>query len=137
MKKIVLIILVMMVAVFLGMKLGFAGMMCQEGMMGHGEMGSHSDHQQSVAEHAQPVTYDQSKAFMEDHLKSGNNPDLILGEVSETQDYFNAQVTTKDGTVVDKLQVDKATGVISSASETISNVQESENPVAAPQGHVH
>jgi hypothetical protein len=137
MKKIVLIILVMMVAVFLGMKLGFAGMMCQEGMMGHGEMGSHSDHQQKGSEHAQPVTYDQAKAFMEDHLKSTNNPDIVLGEVSETQDYFTAQVITRDGTVVDKLQVDKTTGSISSASETISNVQENENPVAAPQGHVH
>ena len=136
MKKTLLIALAMMV--FLGMKLSFGGcMMGQEGMMGHGDMGSHSDHQQSGSEHAQPVTYDQAMAFMEDHLKSANNPDLVLGEVSETQDYFAAQVTTKDGTVVDKLQVDKTTGFISSASERISNVQKSENPVAAHQGHVH
>jgi hypothetical protein len=137
MKKIVLITLVMMVAVFLDMKLGFAGMMCQEGMMGHGDMSSHSGHQQSGAEHAQPVTYDQAKAFMEDHLKSTNNPDLVLGEVSETQDYFIAPVITKDGSVVDKLQVEKTTGFVSSASKTIPNVQESENPSAAHQGHVH
>lgn len=133
MKKIVLITLVMMFATFLSMSLSFASM-C---MIGHGDMGSHSDHQQSGSEHAQPVTYDQARAFMEDRLKSANNPDLVLGEVSETQDYFTAQVTTKDGTVVDKLQVDKTTGFISSASETISNVQEGENPAAAPQGHVH
>ena len=136
MKKIVLITLVIMVAFFLGMKLGFAGMMCQEDMSGHGNMGSHSDHQQSGAEHAQPMTYDQAKAFMEDHLKTANNPDLVLEEVSETQDYFTAQVTTKDGIVVDELQVDKTTGSISSASETTSKVQESENPAAAHQGHV-
>jgi hypothetical protein len=137
MKKIIFITLVMMFATFLSMKLSLACMMGQGDMTGHGDMGSHSDHQQSGSEHAQPVTHDQAKALMEDHLKSGNNPDLVLGEVSETQDYFNAQVTTKDGTVVDKLQVNKTTGFISSASETISNVQESENPVAAPQGHVH
>ena len=137
MKKTLLIALVTMFATFLSMNLGYAGMMCQEGMIGHGNTGSHSGHQQSGAEHSQPVTHGQAKVFMEDHLKSANNPDLILGEVSETQDYFTAQVTTKDGTVVDKLQVDKATGFISSASEASSNVQESENPAAAPQGHVH
>jgi|GEM_PF-5788225 len=137
MKKIILITLVMMFAAFLSMNLGSACMMGQGGMMGHGDMGSHSGHQQSGSEHAQPVTHDQAKAFMEDHLKSANNPDLVLGEISETQNYFTTQVTTKDGTVVDKLQVDKTTGVISSASETTSNVRESENPATAPQGHVH
>ena len=137
MKKIALITLVMMFATFLSMNLSFACMMGQEGMMGHVDRGSHSGHQQSGSEHAQSVTHDQAKAFMEDHLKSANNPDLVLGEVSETQDYFTAQVTTKDGTVVDKLQVNKTTGSISSASETISNAQESKDPVAAHQGHVH
>ena len=137
MKKFVLIALVIMFTTFFSMKLSVACMMGQGDMMGHGDMDSHSGHQQGGSEHAQPVTHDQAKAFMEDHIKSANNPDLVLGEISETQDYFAAQVTTKDGTVVDKLQVDKTTGFISSASETTSHVQQSENPVAAHQGHVH
>ena len=104
--------------------------------MGHGDMSSHAGHQHGEHQQSQPLTPGQARTVLENHLNSTNNPALILGEISEGQDYFKAEIRTKDGTVVDKLQVDRTTGFLSSANETKPKIEEHQNP-AAPQGHVH
>ena len=84
-------------------------------MMGHGDMASHSgDNHQG---HHQVLTQDQARLVMGNYLKSTKDPNLVLGQVSEEQTYFEGDVATKEGTVVDKLRVDKQTGGIQSSSQ--------------------
>ena len=63
-----------------------------------------------------PVTQEQAKQLVEDHLRYGNNPNLKVGDLSDKGgDYYEADVVTKEGSLVDKLQVDKKTGYFRSA----------------------
>ena len=63
----------------------------------------------------QPVSLDQAKSFLERYLASVNNPNLKLGKITEEKDHYLAEVTTKDGSLVDKVKVDKKTGGMRSA----------------------
>jgi len=57
-----------------------------------------------------PLKEDGARAVVENYLKSTRNPNLILGKITEQGDAFEAEIVTKEGSLVDKLLVDKSTG---------------------------
>jgi len=62
-----------------------------------------------------PIDQDQAKAMVENYLKSTGNPNLKLGDIKDEGRYFEADVVTKDDSLVDKILVDKDTGAMRSA----------------------
>ena len=62
-----------------------------------------------------PLTEDQAKLLLENYLKNTNNPNLKLGGITSKDGFYEAQIVTKDGSMVDKIQVDKNTGWFRSA----------------------
>jgi len=66
-----------------------------------------------VAKPGQPLTADQAKAMVEQHISA--NPNLKTGKVAEKDGNYVVDVVTKDGSLVDKIQVNKQTGWFRSA----------------------
>jgi hypothetical protein len=62
-----------------------------------------------------PLDKVQAKAMVENYLKSTGNPNLKLGDIKDDGQYFEADIVTKDNSLVDKLLVDKDTGAMRSA----------------------
>ncbi len=79
------------------------GPMMRGGMMHHGRR-----HPGSTLN--QPLSKDQAKMFAEHFLQMQGNPNLKLGKLTDQKDFFVAEITTKDGSLVNKLQIDKNTG---------------------------
>jgi hypothetical protein len=73
--------------------------------------GQHSGGQ----DHRDPVTEDQAMSLVVDYLESTQNPNLMLGEIAENDDYFEAEITTRNGDLVDRIRVGKYTGSLQSA----------------------
>ncbi len=90
--------------------MGYGGMMGPGGMWMHRGWGMGSPGKQ-----IQPLSLDQAKTLIENQLRMANNPNLKLGKVTEEKDHFLGEITTKDGSLVDKIQVDKNTGAMRSA----------------------
>ncbi|MGC2433935.1 MAG: hypothetical protein WA433_09140 [Desulfobaccales bacterium] len=61
-----------------------------------------------VAKPGQPLSADQAKALVEQDIRA--NPNLKAGKVIEKDDAYEVDVVTKDGSLVDKIQVNKQTG---------------------------
>ncbi len=61
-----------------------------------------------VAKPGQPLTADQAKALVEQHISG--NPNLKVGKVTPKEDAYEVDIVTKDGSLVDKIQVNKQTG---------------------------
>jgi hypothetical protein len=61
-----------------------------------------------VAKPGQALTADQAKAMVQQHI--GGNPNLKAGKVTEKNGAYEVDVVTKDGSLVDKIQVNKQTG---------------------------
>jgi hypothetical protein len=57
-----------------------------------------------------PLEESKVKSMLNDYLRSTGNPNLKLGEINERESVFEAEILTKDGSLVDKLAVDKSTG---------------------------
>ena len=51
-----------------------------------------------------------AERIFEDYLKSRHNPNLKLGKIKDEGSSFEAELLTKDNSLVDKLTVDKNTG---------------------------
>lgn len=51
-----------------------------------------------------------AKTRIENMLEYSRNPNLKVGKIEDKGDYFEVEITTKDGSLVDKLLVDKDTG---------------------------
>jgi len=93
-----------------------SGMMGRGGMMEQGRgMGPQYGPQYGGQQQGQPITQDQAKFLLENYLRSTKNPNLKLGKISEDKNHFEAEITTKDGSLVDKIMVDKYTGWFRSA----------------------
>ena len=56
-----------------------------------------------------PLEASNVKSMLNDYLKSTGNPNLKLGEISEKESVFEAEILTKEGSLVDKIAVDKST----------------------------
>jgi hypothetical protein len=57
-----------------------------------------------------------ARAVVENYLQSTRNPNLKLGKITEQGDAFEAEILTKEGSLVDNLLVDKSTGWIHPAN---------------------
>ncbi|MEW6136922.1 MAG: hypothetical protein AB1733_01730 [Thermodesulfobacteriota bacterium] len=90
---------------------GWCPMMGQGGMMGRGGMWMHRGGGMGYpGKQTQPLSLDQAKVLIENQLRMANNPNLKLGKVTEEKDHFLGEITTKEGSLVDRIQVDKNTG---------------------------
>ena len=58
----------------------------------------------------QPLTKEQAKQLVEDQLQYWNNPNLKLGDFGEKEGFYEGNIVTKDGSLVQKVHVDKNTG---------------------------
>lgn len=63
----------------------------------------------------QPLTKDTATQILQSYVARTGNPNLKLGEVTETNTAFEGKIVTKDGSLVQKLLVDKATGWVQQA----------------------
>ena len=75
--------------------------------------GSRMDHQ--VGSQGKPLSKEQAKTLVENYLKSKNNPNLKLGDIADKEDFYEADILTKDGSLADKIQVNKSSGWVRSA----------------------
>ena len=57
-----------------------------------------------------PLDRNQAKQEVENYLRSRRNPNLQLGKIEEKGNGFQINIVTKDGSLVDKILVDKNTG---------------------------
>ena len=55
-----------------------------------------------------------AKMLLENYLASSRNPNLKLGAIQDKGDAYEADIVTKENSLVDKLMVDKRTGRIRS-----------------------
>jgi len=62
-----------------------------------------------------PLDKNQAKQQVENYLSSMRNPNLKLGKIEEKGNDYQVDIRTKDGSLVDKLLVDKNTGWMRSA----------------------
>ena len=58
----------------------------------------------------EPLGKDQARLLVENYLRNQRNPNLKVGDVADKEEVFEATIVTKDGSLVDKLEVDKETG---------------------------
>ncbi len=80
--------------------------------MGHGMMGS-GDGPQYGPQYQQPqkqLEEKDARGILEDYLNSMRNPNLKLGKIKDMGNAFEAEILTKDDSLVDKILVDKNTG---------------------------
>lgn len=83
------------------------------GPMGPGMMGTHPCLEASGAaygETAKPLTKDEATIILQGYLLRFRNQNLKVGTITEKDAYFEAEIVTKDGSLVQKLLVDKRTG---------------------------
>lgn len=71
-------------------------------------MGPSGTTQAPVAKPGQPLSADQAKAMVEQQISG--NPNLKAGKVAEKDGAYEVDIVTKDGSMVDKIQVNKQTG---------------------------
>ena len=64
-----------------------------------------------------PLKEDDARSVVEKYLTSTRNPNLKLGKITEGEDVFEAEIVTKDGSLVDKVIVDKSNGWMRPAYE--------------------
>ena len=96
----------------MGPCMGGKGMMGGHGMMGHGMMGPGHGHQQQLQK---PLEEKDARAILENYMTNMKNPNLQLGKIKDAGTTFEAEILTKDNSLVDKIMVDKKTGWMRSA----------------------
>ncbi|MFH1481373.1 MAG: hypothetical protein ABIG67_08895 [Pseudomonadota bacterium] len=57
-----------------------------------------------------PMDENDAKELLENYIQSTRNPNLKLGKLEDKGNSFEAEIQTKDGSLVDKVVVDKRTG---------------------------
>jgi len=61
-----------------------------------------------------PLTQKDAQKMLENYLASLRNPNLKLGQIKDQGAYFEAEIRTKENSLVDKILVDKRTGFMRS-----------------------
>ena len=64
-----------------------------------------------------PLKEEGARKVVENYLQATRNPNLKLGKMTEQGDAFEAEIVTKDGSLVDKLLVEKSTGWMHPANQ--------------------
>lgn len=87
------------------------------GGMGHGMMQPGYDRPYGAyrGERREPVKEKEARNIVEDMLRRSRNPNLKAGAVEDKEKVFVVDVLTRDGSLVDKIEVDKDTGLMRSA----------------------
>lgn len=62
-----------------------------------------------------PLKKEEAKAQVEKMLDRSRNPNLKTGEVAEKEQFFVVDIVTQDGSLVDKMEVDKDSRMMRSA----------------------
>jgi hypothetical protein len=57
-----------------------------------------------------PMDEDHARSLLENYIQSTRNPNLKLGRIEDKGNAFEAEIKTKEGSLVDKILVDKRTG---------------------------
>jgi hypothetical protein len=78
------------------------------GMMGPGMMGPGSGPQYQQPQRA--LTEEEAKQVLGNYLNSMRNPNLKLGNIKDMGNSYEAEILTKDDSLVDRVLVDKYTG---------------------------
>jgi hypothetical protein len=90
--------------------MGRGGMMAP-GMMGQGQgMGPGYGYGPRYQQPQKALEEKDVKPILENYLKSTRNPNLKLGKIEDKESTFEAEIMTKDDSLVDKIAVDKNTG---------------------------
>jgi len=100
-----------------------SGMMGSGSGMGQGMMGSDNgngrqygpQYGRQYQQLQKPLNRDQAKQEAENYLRSMRNPNLKLGRIQEKSNGYEINIVTKDGSLVNKILVDKNTGGMRSA----------------------
>ena len=58
----------------------------------------------------EPMKEKDAQQIVENYLRATRNPNLKLGKIIEKGTYFEAEILTKEGSLADKVAVDKSTG---------------------------
>ena len=58
----------------------------------------------------EPLSEKDAREVVENYLKSTRNPNLKTGNITDAGDEFEAEIVTKDNSLVDKVLVDKSSG---------------------------
>jgi hypothetical protein len=88
-----------------------------QGMMGpgYGSEPSRQFHYGGQQQPQQPIDKAQARSMVENYLHSTGNPNLKLGKITDEGSSFEADIVTKDNSMVDKILVDKNGGAMRSA----------------------
>jgi hypothetical protein len=84
----------------------------QQGMQsGYGrQQGSDYRHGGMYRQQGEPVDQKQAQIILKDYVLSTDNPNLKPGKINEKKNVFEAEILTKDGSLVDKIWIEKDTG---------------------------
>lgn len=94
-----------------GMGPGMMGYGMGPGMMGYGMMGPGYNYNQQYQLPRKSMKEQDAKRIVENYLASTRNPNLKLGKIKDNGSDFEADIVTKgNGSLVDKILVDKDTG---------------------------
>ena len=88
---------------------GYGGYGVGPGMMGYG-YGMGPGYGGRYRQSEKPLDKDQAKEEVEDYLNAARNPNLKIGEIQEKGNDYEVNIVTKDGSLVNKLLVNKDTG---------------------------
>lgn len=93
-----------------------SGMMHQHGY-GMGTQGRYGMGMRYGQQGGQPLSEAQIKTLLQNYVAGTNNPNLKVGKITKApgKDYYVAEITTKDGSLVDKIDVNEYTGWFRSA----------------------
>lgn len=70
--------------------------------------------ERGYARDRKPLDEKEAKGAVSDMLKRSRNPNLKVGEIEEKEAFFVVDILTQNGALVDKLAVDKETGMMRS-----------------------
>ncbi|MCG6982707.1 MAG: hypothetical protein LJE88_14995 [Deltaproteobacteria bacterium] len=94
-----------------GMMGGWSGYCTGPGMMGYGYGPQYGrQYGPQYQQPQKPLNESQAKEMVENYLQATRNPNLKLGKIEDKGYAFEVNIVTKDGSLVNKVMVDKNTG---------------------------
>ena len=87
----------------------------RDGVMGSGMMDQGYENEPHYYQSQRRMDINNAERIFQNYLNSKHNPNLKLGEIKDKGSSFEADLLTKDNSLVDKLIVDKDTGKMHSA----------------------
>ena len=103
-----------MMSMMMNMMMGGQGMPGRGMMMSPNMMGRGWGYGQQYGQSPKPLKKEDARIILENYISATRNPNLKLGKITENEDFFEAEIVTKEGSLVDKLIVGKLTGMLRS-----------------------